>query len=211
MRMPWSRRSWPPWSRVADVAQPGRRAVFVDRDGTIIREREYLADPENVELLPGAAHGLSLLHRAGFPIIIVTNQSGIARGYFTEEAYQAVQGDVVRKLARRGVPILDSYHCPHHPDFTGDCDCRKPATGLVERAAREHGLNLAASAFIGDRIRDVVAAHRFGGLAILVRTGYGEVEARHAPAWVHVADDLSEAAGTVLATSDSVDTAGEHR
>jgi D-glycero-D-manno-heptose 1,7-bisphosphate phosphatase len=211
MRTPWSRRSWPPWSRVADVALPGRRAVFVDRDGTIIREREYLADPEDVELLPGAAHGLSLLHRAGFPIIIVTNQSGIARGYFTEEAYQAVQGDVVRKLARRGVPILASYHCPHHPDFTGDCDCRKPATGLVERAAREHGMNLAASVFIGDRIRDVVAAHRFGGLAILVRTGYGEAEARHAPAWVHVADDLSEAAGTVLATSDSVDTEGEHR
>jgi D-glycero-D-manno-heptose 1,7-bisphosphate phosphatase len=196
---------------MTDGPRGGRRAVFVDRDGTIIREREYLSHPEGVDFLRGAAHGLALLHDAGFAIVIVTNQSGIARGYFTEEAYRAVQDEVVLRLARLGVPVLGSYHCPHHPDFTGACECRKPATGLVERAAREHGLDLAASAFIGDRLRDVWAARRFGGIAVLVRTGYGEQEAREAPDWVHVAEDLTGAAGTVLATSVDVDTPGGYR
>lgn len=194
-----------------DAHPPGRRAVFVDRDGTIIREREYLADPEGVELLPEAARGLAALHAAGFAVVIVTNQSGIARGYFTERSYEAVQGEVVARLARLGVPVLDSYHCPHHPDFTGPCDCRKPATGLFERAARDHDLDLGASVFIGDRLRDVAPAHRFGALAVLVRTGYGGEEAGAAPDWVHVADDMAGAAGTVLAASGRVDTPDERR
>lgn len=194
-----------------DARPPRPRAVFVDRDGTIIREREYLADPRGAELLPGAAEGLAALHAAGFAVVIVTNQSGIARGYFAEESYEAVQLEVVGRLARLGVPVLDSYYCPHHPDFTGPCDCRKPATGLFERAARDHELDLAESVFIGDRLRDVEPARHFGALAVLVRTGYGGEEAPNAPAWVHVADDLAGAAGTVLAASRRVDTQDEHK
>jgi D-glycero-D-manno-heptose 1,7-bisphosphate phosphatase len=186
-----------------------RRAAFVDRDGTIIHEREYLAVPEGVTLLPHAADGLATLHDAGFAIIIVTNQSAIARGYFTEEAYRAVQHEVVRQLGSLGIPILDSYHCPHHPDFTGPCACRKPAPGLFERAAREHQLDLAASVFIGDRLRDVAPARRWGALPVLVRTGYGEQEAPDAPPWVRVADHLAAAAGMVLASVLDVDTPGE--
>jgi D-glycero-D-manno-heptose 1,7-bisphosphate phosphatase len=188
---------------MADVG--GRRAVFVDRDGTIIREREYLADPAGVELLPAAAAGLAELSEGGFAIVIVTNQSGIARGLFDEAAYRAVQDEVVAALSRHGVPVLDSYHCPHHPDYSGRCECRKPAEGLFRRAAEEHDIDLAASAYVGDRLRDVEPALSFGGLAVLLRTGYGVEEAERAPAWIDVADDLAEAAGMIIATLENVD------
>jgi D-glycero-D-manno-heptose 1,7-bisphosphate phosphatase len=182
-----------------------RPAVFVDRDGTIIREREYLADPAGVELLPGAAEGLAALTSAGFAVVIITNQSGIARGYFDEEAYRAVQDRVETELARRGAPVLASYHCPHHPAYTGPCDCRKPGNALFRLAAREHGLDLGASAFVGDRLRDVQPARSVGGVAVLVRTGYGGQEAGEAPEWVTVVADLAEAAGTIIATLADVD------
>lgn len=186
-------------------ARAGGRAVFVDRDGTIIREREYLADPEAVELLPGAGEGLRTLSEAGFAVVIVTNQSGIARGYFDEAAYQAVQAKVVAELARHRVTILASYHCPHHPDHTGPCDCRKPAPGMFRRAARDHGLDLSGSALVGDRLRDVEPARALGAMAVLVRTGYGDEESRRAPGWVAVASDLAEAAGMIIATERDVD------
>jgi D-glycero-D-manno-heptose 1,7-bisphosphate phosphatase len=185
-----------------------RPAVFVDRDGTIIREREYLADPAGVELLPGAAEGLAALTSAGFAVVIVTNQSGIARGYYDEAAYRAVQERVETELARRGAPVLASYHCPHHPDYTGPCDCRKPGDALFRLAAREHGLDLGASAFVGDRLRDVEPARSVGAVAVLVRTGYGDQEAGGAPEWVTVVTDLAEAAGTIIATWTGVDGEG---
>jgi D-glycero-D-manno-heptose 1,7-bisphosphate phosphatase len=179
-----------------------RRAAFVDRDGTVILERDYLADPAGVELLPGAAAGLSRLRAAGYEIVLISNQSGIARGLYGESDYQAVQAEVVARLAERGVPVLASYHCPHHPDFTGPCECRKPAVGLYLQAAREHGLLLEGSAYIGDRLRDVEPARELGGVAVLVRTGYGAREAAAAADWVRVVDDLDEAAGTIIATMD---------
>jgi len=183
----------------------GRRAVLVDRDGTIIHEREYLADPAGVELVPGAVRGLAAFHAAGFAVVIITNQSGIARGLLPEDAYAAVQREVVARLAREGVPVLGSYHCPHHPDFTGPCDCRKPATGLFERAAREHDLDLGASVFIGDRLRDVQPARAFGGIGALVRTGYGREEEARADGGVRTFDDVAEAASTILASLGNVD------
>jgi D-glycero-D-manno-heptose 1,7-bisphosphate phosphatase len=182
------------------VTEPGRprRAAFVDRDGTIIREHGYLADQARVELLPGAVEGLAALQSAGYALVIVTNQSGIARGCFGEAAYRQVEEEVVRRLAEQGVAILASYFCPHHPDFTGPCDCRKPATGMVERAAREHRLSLAGSAFLGDRLRDVEAARLLGGIGVLVRTGYGKREAARAGRDVVVVDDLAAAARAIL-------------
>lgn len=175
------------------------RAVFVDRDGTLIREAEYLSDPARVSLLPGAADGLAAFRDAGFAVVIVTNQSGIARGYYDEAAYRAVEAEVERQLAEEGVRVLDAYHCPHHPDFTGPCGCRKPAPGLFRQAAREHDLDLARSVYVGDRIRDVEPGLELGGTAILVRTGYGTEQAERAPAGVRVVDDLAAAARVVLA------------
>ena len=173
-------------------------AVFVDRDGTVIREAEYLSDPRDVVLLPGAAAGLRAFREAGFPVVIVTNQSGIARGYYTEADYHAVQAEVERRLAEAGVDVVGAYHCPHHPDFTGPCRCRKPAPGLFEDAAAEHHLDLSRSIFIGDRLRDIEPARALGGTPILVRTGYGGEEAGAAPADVRVVADLEAAARSVL-------------
>ncbi len=173
-----------------------RRAAFLDRDGTIIREKEYLADPEGVELISGAVEGLRRLQDAGYALVVVTNQSGIARGRFTEEDYRAVQARLEAVLAAEGVTLDGVYHCPHHPDHTGPCDCRKPATGLFERAARELGLDVAASVAIGDRLRDLEPVLRLGGRAVLVRTGYG-ADVDVVPPEVETARDLAAAAGAL--------------
>ena len=154
--------------REAAAGQPRRRAAFVDRDGTIIEDVHYLSRVDDVRLVPGAAAALARLTAAGVPIVIVTNQSGIARGYYTEADYARVAAHVVRVLHDAGVPVLASYHCPHHPAVTGPCDCRKPGVLLYERAAREHGLDLARSLYVGDRWRDVEPALRLDGTGILV-------------------------------------------
>ena len=172
----------------------GRAAAFVDRDGTIIREREYLAEPGGVELLAGAADGLRALQSVGYLVVIVSNQSGIARGYYDEDAYRAVQRRVVDLLAGEGVAVAASYHCPHHPDFSGPCACRKPATGLFREAIHALDLDPRRSVFIGDRLRDVTPARELGGRAFLVRTGYGGGEAAGAGPDVVVCDDLQAAA-----------------
>lgn len=180
-------------------------AVFVDRDGTLIREREYLSDPADVELLPGAIEALAAFEAAGYAVVIVTNQSGIARGYYDEAAYRRVEAEIERRLAAGGMRVLGTYHCPHHPAFTGPCDCRKPATGLFRQAAREHGLDLQRSIYIGDRLRDVAPAAELGGTAILVRTGYGAEEASAAPRTVRVVDDLRAAVSVAGAADPAFD------
>lgn len=182
----------------------GIPAAFVDRDGTLIRECEYLSDPADVELLPGAIEALAAFEAAGYALIIVTNQSGIARGYYDEAAYRRVEAEVERRLAAGGIRVLGTYHCPHHPDFTGPCDCRKPAIGLFRQAAREHGLDLQRSVYVGDRLRDVAPAAELGGTAILVRTGYGAEEADAAPRTVRVVDDLRAAAAAAGVASSNL-------
>jgi len=175
----------------------GRPAVFLDRDGTVVVERDYLADPGLAQLVPGAGGALSRLAAAGFALIVVTNQSGIARGLYSEADYRAVRQRIAELLGQGRVRLDGVYHCPHHPDFTGPCACRKPATMLFERAITEHGLDPTRSWFIGDRLKDVEPAQRLGGRGILVRTGYGrdyEAEA----ARFQVADDISAAADLIL-------------
>ena len=176
------------------TAGQGRPAAFIDRDGTIMREREYVSDPALVELLPGAIDGLRALQAAGYTLVVVSNQSGIARGYYDDAAYRAVQARLLALLEERGVEVAGSYHCPHHPDFTGPCDCRKPATGLFREAAAELGLDLARSIFAGDRLRDVEPAGALGGRAFLVRSGYGAEEAGAAGPDIVVCEDLAAVA-----------------
>lgn len=180
-----------------------RPAVFLDRDGTLIREADYLADPAGVELIPGVPDALRALRRAGYALVVVTNQSGIARGLYSDDDYRRVAARVDEVLAQERAPVDATYHCPHHPDHGGPCDCRKPSLGMHRRAAEALGLDLAASWYVGDKASDVLPALATGGRGILVRTGYG----RHTetggevPEGTAVVDDLSEAAELVLARS----------
>jgi D-glycero-D-manno-heptose 1,7-bisphosphate phosphatase len=178
-----------------------RRGVFCDRDGTIIAERDYLADPAEVELIPGTAEGLAALREAGFALVIVTNQSGIARGYYSEEDYAAVAARVEQLLARGGAPVDAVQYCPHHPDVSGPCPCRKPATGMYRTAAQALGIDLGESYYVGDKISDVIPALELGGHGVLVRTGYGADPEGDLPEGVTVVDDLQAAARFILADS----------
>ncbi len=149
----------------------GRPAVLLDRDGTIIVERDYLSDPALVELEHGAAEGLRALAEAGWVLAVLTNQSGIGRGYFDRAAAEAVNARVAELLAEEGVSIAGWYLCPHAPDE--DCECRKPRPGMALQAASELGLDLSRSWVVGDKRSDVELADAIGAEAILVMTGHG--------------------------------------
>jgi D-glycero-D-manno-heptose 1,7-bisphosphate phosphatase len=174
---------------VADELSP---AVFLDRDGTLMRDVDYCCDPKDVHLFPGTAEALRKLKQAGYKLIIITNQSAIGRGYFNESAYRAVEREVIRQL---GDELIDgTYFCPHVPD--DQCECRKPQPGMILQAARDHRLDLGQSFFIGDKESDVECGRNAGVKAVLVRTGYGtEADAEAADI---VAKDLEHAADLIL-------------
>jgi len=160
-------------SKPSRPSKPGsqsskRRAVFLDRDGTVIRDAHYIKDPRQVELIAGVPEGLALLRDAGYALVVVTNQSGIGRGFFTETDYAAVRDRLAELLATHGVQLTASYHCPHHPEADGPCECRKPGTLLYRRAIEEHGLDATQSVAIGDRWRDIAPLCSLGGRGILV-------------------------------------------
>ncbi|MFN2564785.1 MAG: D-glycero-alpha-D-manno-heptose-1,7-bisphosphate 7-phosphatase [Gemmatimonadaceae bacterium] len=181
-----------------------RAAVFLDRDGTIIRDAHYVRDPADVRLLPGAAGAIARLNAAGVPTIVVTNQSGIARRLLSREDYDAVQGRVEALLAAKGGRLDAVYVCPHHPDFTGPCECRKPGTLLYRRAAADYGLDLARSTYVGDRWRDVAPALELGGRGILVATSSTpDADLRRGQAEAEVVGSLEEAVELVLAARAS--------
>ena len=143
-----------------------RPAVFFDRDGTLMRDVDFASRPEQVELLPGAAEAVRTLSSAGWVVVLVTNQSGIGRGLFAPDDYERVHARLVELLAADGARLDAAYHCPHTAEE--QCDCRKPGTGLFERAAREHDLDLPSSWAIGDRWRDVAPAQALGATGLLV-------------------------------------------
>jgi histidinol-phosphate phosphatase family protein len=147
---------------------PRRRAVFLDRDGTLIEDVHYLNDPARVTLVRGAAEAVRALRERGWATVVVTNQSGIARGLVTPAQFDAVTARLDALLAERGATLDATYHCPHLPELTGPCACRKPGPAMYERAARELGLDLAGSLYVGDRWRDVAPALLFGGRGVLV-------------------------------------------
>lgn len=189
----------PPGGRSTGGLPPAGRAVFLDRDGTIIVEREYLADPAGVVLVPGAVEALRRLKGAGFALVVVTNQSGIARGLYTLEDYEAVTRRLDEILAAEGVSLDQTRFCPHHPDESGPCECRKPGTGMHRAASRELGLDASRSFFVGDRIRDLLPARELGGVGILVRTGFGAEEEALLEPEFHAEDDLLAVARWILA------------
>jgi D-glycero-D-manno-heptose 1,7-bisphosphate phosphatase len=178
---------------------PSERAAFLDRDGTVIEEVHYLAEPDRIAFVPGAFEALRLLRAAGYSLVIVTNQSGIARGLYSADQYRAVEARMEEMLAAEGITIDAAFFCPHHPDFSGPCDCRKPLLGMYREAERNLGLDLAASVYIGDRLRDVEPALKLGGRGVLVRTGFGRAEADRAPDVIDVVDDVLAAARLVVA------------
>lgn len=145
-----------------------RPAVFLDRDGTLIVDHHFVGRAEQVELLPGAAAAVKRLNDAGWPVIVVTNQSGIARGYFTEADYENVRARLAELLMEHGARIDATYMCPHHPDFTGPCECRKPGSLLFRQAAEHHAADLSRSWLIGDKLRDVAPAAELGARAIMI-------------------------------------------
>jgi len=148
-------------------------AVFFDRDGVIIKEKNFLAKVEGIEFLPGAVAALKKLGPL-FLKIIVTNQSGIARGYFNSIDVETLHSHISQKLSQEGIRVDAWYYCPHGPDDA--CDCRKPRPGLIARAADEHLINLQKSWMIGDKSSDIMAGKSTGVKTILVSTGYGGAE-----------------------------------
>lgn len=178
----------------------GRPAAFLDRDGTIIRDASYVRDPADVELLPGAAVAIRRLGERGVAVIVITNQSGIARGWFSVADYESVRARMNELLGAAGATVDATYMCPHHPDVSGPCDCRKPGLALYRQAIAEHGLDAAQSVFIGDRWRDVAPASMLGGRAILldVASTPPEDHSRAASEHIDTAQSLGEAVDRFL-------------
>ena len=163
-------------------------AVFLDRDGTLMRDVDYCGDPKAVELLPGVPEALRQLKRLGYKLIVITNQSGIGRDLFTEQQYRAVEAELARQI---GNDLIDAtYFCPHLPD--DGCKCRKPSPEMILQAAREHNVDLARSFFVGDKTSDIECGRNAGVKTILVRTGYGRDTNEKSADFV--AENLNEAA-----------------
>lgn len=176
-----------------------RTAIFLDRDGTVIVERDYLCDPAQVELEKGAAEGLRRMAATGMPLVILTNQSGIARGYFDLAAAETVNRRIRDLLCAEGVSIAGWYICPHGP--AKRCACRKPRPGLADRAAQDLGLALAGSWVIGDKQSDVQLADAIGATGILVTTGHGAKNLAWARAeGRRTASDLLEASTQIVSS-----------
>jgi D-glycero-D-manno-heptose 1,7-bisphosphate phosphatase len=173
---------------------PERRFVILDRDGTIIEEREYLSDPEQVMLIPGVGAALRKLRQMGLGLVMITNQSGIGRGFFDQVELDRVHERLKQLLDREGVHLDGLYICPHKPD--DDCGCRKPRLGLLQKAAKDLGFSSERTLIIGDKASDMEMGRIAGAITFLVRTGYGSQTEKGAVA-DFVVDDMAAAAATI--------------
>jgi D-glycero-D-manno-heptose 1,7-bisphosphate phosphatase len=182
---------------------PGRPAIFMDRDGTLSHEVGYVNHVSRFRLYPWAVEAVRLANRSGFLAVVVTNQAGVARGYFPESVIHEVHASLEAAMSAGGARLDGIYVCPHHPSvgdppYRKDCDCRKPKPGLLRRAAADLGIDLARSVVVGDRLGDLELAWAVGAIGVLVKSGYGLGELTyHAPSWSRqpdlVADHLLEA------------------
>ncbi len=196
-----------------------RPAVFLDRDGTINEQMGYINHIDRFILLPGAAAAIALLNSTGIPVVVVTNQSGLARGYFPESLLDAVHEKMEKQLARQGAHVDKIYICPHHPEakeekFRKDCQCRKPKNGLFRAAAKDLEIDLQRSYVVGDRWSDLKAAAQCGAKGILVLTGYGRGDYEYTgPAQEiqphFVAEDLQQAVDWILEDMQIVSSIGK--
>jgi D-glycero-D-manno-heptose 1,7-bisphosphate phosphatase len=187
------------------------KAVFLDRDGTVNEEVGYLRDLSMLTLIPGAGRAINKLNEAGFLVVLVTNQSGVARGYFPESLVAEAHARLEALLRKDGARLDAVYYCPHHPTagttmHTRVCACRKPGTGLIDRAAQELAIDVPRSYMVGDKWSDVELGHRAGALSILVQSGFaaddpGNARPKHISDPVFTAHDLSEAVDWIIAHS----------
>ena len=214
---------WPDFTRISPVTSHENRAVFLDRDGVLVEHVHYLSKPGDLRLTPGAARSLRSLRAAGFKTVLVTNQSGVGRGYFTLRQLHKVHRRL-REMLARGKAKLDAiYYCPHAPPgqslsrrpggrsaFALDrapapkpraCSCRKPASALFQKAAKRFAIDLKASFVVGDSTSDIMAARNIGATAILVKTGYGGSDGRHRVRADKTCRDLAGAARWILQTA----------
>lgn len=180
-------------------------AVFLDRDGTINLDTNYLSRPDELRLIPGSAQAIARLNQAGLPVVVVTNQSGLARGYFSPDDLQAVHLELDRLLEAQGAKVDAYYHCPHHPDgavehLALECDCRKPGSGMLLQAAEDLGLKLEGSFMVGDRPGDVGCALAAGLYAVRVLSGPDQSDDDQ-PAHLRV-QDLAGAVDWILTRLD---------
>lgn len=178
------------------------RAVFLDRDGVLMRDSNYVGHVERVELIASAPQALRQLQDAGFHLFVVTNQSGVGRGYFTREAVEEIHALLNQHFAAAGVRVVRYYVCPHRPEE--NCDCRKPKPKFLLEAAREFGLDLPRCYMIGDRTSDVQCGRNAGAKGVLVLTGVGhETLAKGEVTPDHVAEDIGAAAGWIITSLDA--------
>ncbi len=203
------------------ASAPGAAAAFLDRDGTIIEDLGYLGDPEQIRFIPGALDALGALRDAGYRLVLVTNQAGVARDLISEADVQQVNGRLEQLLQDAGIRLDGIYYCPHHPDqgspeYQKDCDCRKPKPGMVHRAVRELGLDPSRAVVIGDHLSDVALARHFPGMrAILLLTGHGrgqlsKIEQGEAPVPDHIAADLWAGVQWLLSHAEREDVLPSH-
>ena len=187
---------------------PGKSAVFLDRDGTINEQMGYINHISRFHLLPGVANAIKRLNDAHIPVIVVSNQSGLARGYFPEELLTAVHKKMDEQLAEKGARVDAVYYCPHHPEakeerFRKACNCRKPKPGLIFTAAKELELDPEKSFVVGDRWSDIKTAAACGARSVLVRTGYGRGDEEYIGPFQEIqphkkCDDLQDAVDWIL-------------
>jgi D-glycero-D-manno-heptose 1,7-bisphosphate phosphatase len=189
------------------MAESLRPAVFLDRDGTVNEEVGYIRELERLVLIPGAAEAIRALNQMGVPVVLVTNQSGVARGYYPESWLDALHGRLAELLAEQGARLDGVYYCPHLPEgdvaeYSIECQCRKPEIAMLERAATDLKLDLSRSFMIGDKATDVDAGLRAGCQTILLRSGYGEQvlrgEYQHLPDPDYICHSLHEGFEQVL-------------
>ncbi len=191
------------------MAERAGRVVFLDRDGTINEEVHYLHRPEDLRFLPGAPEAIRMLKEAGFTLIVITNQAGVARGYYTCRDVEALHAYMNEQLQKEGGRIDGFYYCPHHPvygigSYKTVCHCRKPDIGMFEMAERNFSVDKAHSYMIGDKELDIQAGHNYGVQSVLVGTGYGAEHKEAAerqgrePFYDYYAEDLKAAARYII-------------
>jgi D-glycero-D-manno-heptose 1,7-bisphosphate phosphatase len=178
-------------------------AIFLDRDGTINEEVGYLGDLEKLVIYPSSFEAVRLINESGMKVVVITNQSGVARGYFNEDFVMTVHSRINETLQKKGAHIDRFYYCPHHPTegkgrYLKLCDCRKPKTGMVIKASEELDIDLSLSYMVGDTVKDIDLANKSGVKGILVKTGYGKKEMSSDMKPDYIAEDILDAVNWIM-------------